>query len=265
MPNQFDGATGLAAGQVRRADEAQRKKCRWSYCEGHEKDLDAEYLQGNVARQGQKLRENLLARGLEPWDGGGHGETNVRKMYLDQRGDGVITPKGETWPYRLEAHHIVPVAQVEGTSTLKDNAVLAGWDINDISNGMLMPRDEMDVALHLLQQHNGSHPGSYTKPIKDRLKTIEEVYENVCQDKEDVAAQLALGQALQLLSNALRGKIVAIRQHASGVDYLKLHRDSLTVFRSAVHTLEDRRRRYMAQQRQRLLDNTHPQNLSEGS
>jgi hypothetical protein len=258
MPNQFDGATGLAAGQVQQADEAQRKKCKWSHCEGHEKGLDAEYLQGNVARQGQKLRENLLAKGLEPWDGGGHGETNIRKMYLDQRGDGVITPKGETWPYRLEAHHIIPVEQVEGTSTLKDNAVLAGWDINEVANGMLMPRDEMDVALHLLQQHNGSHPGSYTTPVGLALHEIEEVYQDACQDKEDVAMQLGLGQALKIVSNALRRKILAIRQHASGVDPMELHNDSLTVFRCAVHTLEDRRRRYMEQQRQQILDNTTP-------
>jgi len=263
MPNQFDGATGLATGQVQQADEAQRKKCKWSNCEGHEKDLDAEYLKGNVARQGQKLRENLLAKGLEPWNGGGHGETNIRKMFLDQRADGVITLKAETHPYRIEAHHIIPVEQVQSTSTLKENAVLAGWDINHVSNGMLMPRDEMDVALHLLQQHNGSHPGAYTKPIGDRLQDIEQLYEDACQDKEDAATQLALGQALLMLSNVLRGKIVAIRQQAGGVDYMGLHHDSLTVFRGAIQTLEHRRQRYMQQQRQQILNT--PNTLSEGT
>ncbi|WP_426752909.1 AHH domain-containing protein [Myxococcus sp. Y35] len=256
MPNQFDGATGPAGGQVKQAEEAQRKKCKWSNCEGHEKDLNPEYRQGNVARQGQKLRDNLLAKNLEPWNGGGHGETNIRKMYLDQRKDGVITPKADTYPYRIEAHHILPVETVESTSTLKDNAVLAGWDINDLSNGMMLPKDEMDVALHRLQQHNGSHPGSYTKPINERLQSIEEFYENACQDKEDVAMQLALGQALQMLSNTVRDKIVNIRQHASGKDYMGLHLDALVVFRSAVQTLEDRRQRYMEQQRQQIFDNT---------
>ncbi|MBZ4421356.1 AHH domain-containing protein [Myxococcus sp. RHSTA-1-4] len=256
MPNQFDGGAGPAGGQVQQADEAQRKKCKWSNCEGHEKDLDAEYLKGNVARQGQKLRENLLAKQLEPWNGGGHGETNIRKMYLDQRSDGVITLKGETSPYRIEAHHILPVETVESTSTLKDNAVLAGWDINHISNGMLMPKDEMDVALHLLQQHNGSHPGSYTGPVGAALSEIEDAYQDACQGKEDVAIQLALAQALEVVSNSVRGKILGIRQHASGVDYLGLHLDSLTVFRNAVHTLEERRQRYMEQQRQQILKNT---------
>lgn len=169
--------------------------------------------------------------------------------------DGVITLKAETYPYRLEAHHIIPVEQVKSTSTLKENAVLAGWDINHISNGMLMPRDEMDVALHLLQQHNGSHPGSYIQPIAEQLECIEQFYENACQDKEDVSMQLGLGQALLLLSNALRGKIVSIRQHASGVDFMGLHLDSLAVFQGAIRTLEDRRQRYMEQQRQQFLDN----------
>jgi hypothetical protein len=256
MPNQFDGATGPAGEQVAQKDEAQKKKCKWSNCEGHEKELDPEYLQGNVERQGQKLRENLLAKNLEPWNGGGHGETNIRKMYLDPRSDGVITLKEDTHPYRIEAHHIIPVEQVSSTSTLKDNAVLAGWDINHVSNGMCMPKDEMDVALHRLQQHNGSHPGSYTQPVGDALQTLEDAYQDACLDKEDVATQLALGEALAMLSRTVCGKILAIRQYRTVVDHLPLHNDSLTVYLGAVRTLEERRQRFMEQQRQQILNNT---------
>ena len=263
MPNRGDGAEGAATGQVQQADEAQRKKCKWSRCEGHAKDLDAEYLKGNVERQGQKLRESLVAKGLEPWKGGGHGETNIRKMYLDQRLDGVITLKAETHPYRMEAHHIIPLEQMSSTSTLKDNAVLAGWDINHISNGMLMPRDEMDVALHLLQQHNGSHPGSYTDPVGDGLAGLEDAYEDACQGKEDVASQLALGEDLMVVSRGILGRILAIRQHASGVSFLGLHLDSKLVFDKAVRTQDDRRKRYMEQQRQQVLGNTKHKMPSE--
>lgn len=259
MPNQFDGATGIAAKQADEEKAPDKKKCKWSNCEGHEKDLDAEYNPkgtGNVSRQGQKLRDTLHGKNLEPWAKGGHGETNVRKMYLDQRKDGTITLKAETHPYRVEAHHILPVEQLDSTSTLKDNAVLAGWDINGVSNGMLLPKDEADVALHLLQQHNGSHPGAYTSPIADLLDDIENAYAEVCQGKEDVALQLALAEQLKQASVFVQTRILGIRQQASGVEFWGLHLNSLSVYTSAVRTLEDRRQRYAEQQRQQILNNT---------
>jgi hypothetical protein len=97
MPNQFDGATGVAAKQVEKEEEPELKTCKWSNCEGHVNELDPLYHQGNVERQGQKLRENLFARHREPWDQGGFGESNIRRMYLDQRqesevGEGLLAP-----------------------------------------------------------------------------------------------------------------------------------------------------------------------------
>ena len=58
---------------------------------------------------------------------------------------------------------------MENTSTLKENAKLAGWYINAVTNGMFLPADEMDIAIHQLKQHKGSHCAKYTNPIKDEL------------------------------------------------------------------------------------------------
>lgn len=254
--NQFDGANVARAGQANVQEQQKTKKCKWSNCKKHVKDLNPDYKQGNVERQGDKVRDNLIKEEKEPWKGGGHGETNIRLMYLDQRNDGVITIKADSHDYRLQAHHIIPVEQIASTGTLKDNAALAGWDINGLSNGMLLPRDEADVALHLLQQHNGSHPGGYTKPISDYLESLEKSYKDACQDMEDVSVQLMLASELEQLSDHIRGQIIAIRQHAHGADYLGVHSDSLSVYTQAVQTWHDRRARYIDQQRQQIKTHT---------
>lgn len=254
--NQFDGANAALAGQANVQEQKKDKKCKWSNCKKHVKDLDPDYKKGNVARQGDKVRDNLLSKEMEPWKGGGHGEANIRVMYRDQRNDGTITIKEDSHNYRLQAHHIVPVEQVSSTSTLKDNAVLAGWDINALPNGMMLPQDSADVALHLLQQHNGSHPSSYTNKVSDRLKAIQKQYENACQNKEDVSVQFMLTSALQQLSDELRRQIIAIRNHANGAKYLGIHSNSLSVYTQAVQTWHDRRARYIEQQRQQIKNHT---------
>ena len=144
---------------------------------------------------------------------------------------GTIIRRTPQFSYRVQAHHLIPVEQMAETSTLQENAVLAGWDINGLVNGSFHPQDEMDVAVHELQQHLGSHCGDYTNPIAGRLTELEEFFETMCHGKETVDAQVSLVQELEALSETALRKVLAIR---SGRRFWPLHNNSLSVYRGAL-------------------------------
>lgn len=239
MPNLNDGAqTKLPRSNA--SDEGHA--CRWSKCENHATDIDGSYKSGNIAREGQALRSNLEAESQQPW----RIYANVREMYV-VGGNRLIKKKTRSYPYRVEAHHLIPVEVVSKTSTLKNqNLKLCGWDINDVSNGIFLPKDALDVALHLLQQHNGSHPATYTDPITVLLKEIELSYKRACQGAEDVSHQLSLNDTMKLASQRVRAKILAIRLPCT--EFWGVHTNSKQVYEMAIGTWEARRAQYCAQQ-----------------
>ncbi|MFP2927136.1 AHH domain-containing protein [Pyxidicoccus sp. 3LG] len=255
MPNQFDGANVALKKGPDGEKEEPKNPCGWLDCKGHVKDIKKDYKKGNVERQAQKIRHNLFAKHKDPWDEGGHGETNIREMYLDNRQDGVITIKTKKYPYLTQAHHLIPVESVKNLPKLKKNAPLAGWDINHINNGILLPEKEMDVALHLLQQHYTNHP-KYSEKVELLLKKIDKAFKTACQDQEDVTRQLGLLNALNDVSLMARNKIIAIRQHAAGVDFWPIRDDSKEVYVTAVSTWKERQDKYMEQQRAAIIART---------
>jgi hypothetical protein len=189
-----------------------------------------------VDRQGSALRDTLFSGGAEPWSNGGFGVSN-KLMYNAQ---GTPINREPRFSYRVEAHHLIPIEQMAETTTLKENAVLAGWDINAIMNGSFHPRDDMDVAVHELQQHHGSHCGDYTKPIKDRLRKIEKTFETICHGKQTSDAQLTLALELTAVSTKALRMILGIRSSPSS-RFWKLHNDSLTVYKTSLSEYERRR------------------------
>jgi HNH/ENDO VII superfamily nuclease len=215
--------------------DKQLKKCDWKNCDGKHETKLTYPKGGNVDRGGSALRDNLLAKNMEPWDQGGYGVPN-KHMYNEL---GTLINRTPEFSYRTEAHHLIPVELMAKTKTLKKNAVLAKWDINAIENGSFHPRDDMDVAVHELQQHHGSHGGRYTSPIADELAVIEETYKTMCHGKETIDAQLTVVDELDALSGQALRKILAIR---SGRNFWPLHANSLLIYKTRVVEYERRRK-----------------------
>jgi hypothetical protein len=145
--------------------------------------------------------------------------------------------------YRWEAHHLIPIESMDKMGTLKSNVVLAGWDINHEINGMALPADRPDIAIHHLQLHEGSHPATYTKPIKDKLAIIEDDYEDMCHGTTDTSAQLTVTIELNALSRTAEQKIVAIRQLKPSSCW-QLHSTSMTDYKWALAEYSRREARH---------------------
>jgi hypothetical protein len=181
--------------------------------------------------RGGGLRGALLSNDREPWKNGGFGVST--KPILLANGKVKKAADGSDFTeYRLEAHHLVPIKQVAETGTLKTNAILAGWDIDALVNGMLLPADSMDIAIHHLQKHDGSHGPKYTSSITRSLEKIEEDFENICHGKSDITAQSALKVELDALSHKAQKRILAIRGNPGAC--WELHSTSLVSFRDAL-------------------------------
>lgn len=245
MPHMLDGMTipGVAV-----PENKQLQKCDWSKCEGLHEAKITYPKGGNVARQGSAIRDALLGAKMEPWNKGSYGVPS-KPIYIESGGKVTVRVeyRSDGTMYGIDAHHIIPIEQVGETSTLKDNAVLAGWDVNDVSNGMCLPSFAADVAIHQLQLHSGSHSPKYKKAVEDRLANIEELYETACRGKESGEFSENLASALKAQSASIRRKILSIRQHARGADFLPLHGDSMDVFKRSLQQYEDRRKRYREQ------------------
>lgn len=215
------------------------KKCKWKNCDGKHLTQVNYPDDGDVTRKGT-LRGTLTDNEMEPWRQGRYGVPD-KPIYLGPVNSGgkVILRKkyrADGSMYRIEAHHLIPVEKMGATTTLKVNAKLAGWDIDDVSNGIMLPADSADVAIHELQQHDGSHCSSYTTPIKDILAEIEQRYETACHGKESPDFSRNLKAVLSATSAKIRRKILAIRRHASGSAFWPLHNNSLVVFKDSVGT-----------------------------
>ncbi|WP_437530551.1 AHH domain-containing protein [Sorangium sp. So ce726] len=231
-------------------NNAETQRCEWSKCAGLHTSKITYPKGGNVERSGNALRTALLDAKLHPWHDGGYGVPS-KPIYLDNGGKITVRVeyRSDGLMYALDAHHLIPIDQMNGTSTLKDNAVLAGWDINDTSNGMCLPSYDTDVAIHELQLHSGSHAPDYTMLIEERLAHIEELYETACGGKESAEFSENLTRSLMALSAHARRKLLAIRKYARGADFLPLHNNSLEVFIRSVQQYNDRRTRYLEQDR----------------
>jgi hypothetical protein len=218
---------------------AEQYSCDWSKCKkDHPKKL--EYPGGGNVERGSGLRGALFDKNQQPWADGNYG-VGTKPIYF---ANGKIKRNSQTGTpftdYQVEAHHLVPIDQMSKTSTLKSNAILAGWNIDDIKNGIMLPKQEIDIAIHELQQHSGSHPASYTAPIMDELKSIEQAYEDICEETEDVNLQLTLNVELDALSALATDKILGMRQHAGG-NYWALHNSSVQSFKDAIAEYARRR------------------------
>jgi A nuclease family of the HNH/ENDO VII superfamily with conserved AHH len=219
------------------------QKCDWSNClSDHPSTLNYPNS-GTLARSGG-FRDDCANIGLQPWQNGSHGEP-TKPIYLVtgkiKRNAAGGTPFTD---YRWEAHHLIPVEQMDKTGTLKDNAKLAGYNINHVKNGMGLPTDKIDIAIHRLQRHKGSHCGKYTNPVSLKLQKIEKAYEKACQGTTDTSLQLTLIIDLDALSRTAEQKVVAIRQQVSGACW-ELHTDSMTLYKWALTEYDRRKQKHV--------------------
>ncbi len=215
--------------------------CDWSNCQDdHPAALN--YPNNGVVTRGGGFRDALANIGLQPWLNGNHGEPSkpiyVKSGKIKRNADGTVFTD-----YRWEAHHLIPIEQMDKMGTLKSNAVLSGWNINHEINGMGLPADKPDIAIHRLQLHNGSHHGRYTKPITDKLTVIEDDFEDMCHGKTDTSLQLTLILELNALSRTAEQKIVAIRQQKAASCW-ELHSTSLADYKWSVAEHARRKRRH---------------------
>jgi hypothetical protein len=214
------------------------QSCDWTKCRADHPSKLTYPANGTVTR-GSGFRGTLEWIGSQPWLNGNHG-VPTKPIYLangkiKRNRDGT-----EFTEYRWEAHHLIPIEQMGKTSTLKKNAELSGWDINSAVNGMGLPGDEMDIAIHHLQLHEGSHCGKYTNPVKNALTQIEQDFENMCHGKTDTSMQLMLNLELDALSRRAEQKILAIRQ-GSGTGCWELHTTSLAKYKKVLITYAQRK------------------------
>ena len=190
------------------------QKCDWSNCQKDHPSAINYPNSGNVTRGGG-FRGVLQGAGMEPFSGGSYG-VPTKPILLK---NGKTKKKADGTPftdYRWEAHHLIPIDQMSRTSTLKKNAVLSGWDIDAAVNGMGLPGDRMDIAIHHLQLHEGSHWAKYTTPIKDGLRDLEKDFANMCHEKTDEKQQVLLNVELDALARRCVQKILAIRNNPAG-------------------------------------------------
>lgn len=205
--------------------------CPWSHCKAdHPQELTYPN-NGNVAR-GSGLRGLLTGAKQEPWNGGGYG-VSTKPIYLSNGKEKTAADGSPFKEYRLQAHHLIPIKQMSQTTTLKSNAVLAGWDIDALGNGMLLPQDEMDMAIHELQQHQGSHGAKYTAPIGDELRDLEKAFAHICRGTSDTEIQQMLKMELDAIAALATDKILGIRTQIAG-QFWELHNGSLTAFKAAL-------------------------------
>jgi hypothetical protein len=227
------GEPSASGGSTQKPDP---KPCGWSNCK-RDHGAKLEYPDdGNVTRE-DGLRAELFVHGREPWDAGGFGEGN-KPIYLVNGKVKKNADGSNFFAYRIQAHHLIPIKQMGKTSTLKANAKLAGYDIDDMINGMFLPQDWMDMAIHRLQQHNTSHGPKYTAPISRELREIEQAYEKMCQGTKDISSQMMIVQELNALSLFAEQKILAIRH---GGACWPLNKNTQSRYRSAL--LEYQRRK----------------------
>jgi A nuclease family of the HNH/ENDO VII superfamily with conserved AHH len=205
--------------------------CPWSNCKAdHPQELQYPN-DGNVSR-GSGLRGLLEGAGQEPWNGGGYG-VSTKPIYLRNGKEKRAADGSPFTQYRLQAHHLIPVKQMGKTGTLKSNAVLAGWDIDALANGMFLPQDAMDMAIHALQQHQGSHCSKYTVPIGNELRDLEKAFAHICRGTSDTEIQQMLKMELDAISALATDKILGIRTQSPGA-FWELHNGSLTAFKAAL-------------------------------
>ncbi len=221
-------------------EEEKKYSCEWSKCKGDHK-TQLQYKGGGNVSRGGSLRQTLLDNTQEPWNDGGYGVSS-KPIYLKNGKIKKSASDGKNFKeYRVQAHHLVTVEQMNNSGTLKNNTVLSGWDIDALKNGIFLPQDSMDIAIHNLQQHCGSHCSKYTKPIADELESIENDYEKACQGKESTSYQESLANELDALSAKATNMILNIRYHdKEGVKHWPLHNNSLANY---ISVLKEYRRR----------------------
>ena len=215
------------------------QSCDWSNClSDHPAKLT--YPADGTVTRGGGFRDALAAIGLQPWLNGNHGDPN-RPIYFDNgKMKRNSADRSQFTNYQWEAHHLIPIEQMDKMGTLKDNSKLAGYNINHEKNGMGLPGDKIDIAIHRLQLHQGSHCGKYTQPITDKLKKIEKDYANKCQGMTDTSMQLTVIQELDALSRTAEQKIVAIRTGACW----ELHTTSKADYKWALAEYERRKKKH---------------------
>jgi hypothetical protein len=133
---------------------------------------------------------------------------------------------------------------MEKTKTLKKNAKLAGWDIDDASNGMNCPEFPADIAVNEVPHHSGGHLGSYFDHIRGLLKTIEDVYAKKCINQESSEFSKNLVLDLQRASTKIKKKILAIRGQRN---FWALYDDSLAAFNESIDEYHRRHKKFIGQ------------------
>jgi hypothetical protein len=207
-------------------EEKEKHACKWSSCEGkHEVELDYPD-DGNLTRDGKgSFRERCISANMEPWKKPGKARPRLSKL-----GNRYET---KTFEYQTQAHHLVPVKLLENTTTLKDNLKLVSYDIdNPQKNGLMLPMHQMDIPVHDLQIHMGSHCPAYKKPIQAQLKMIEITYDGICNGDKigTLSLQRSILIQLEILAKIAEEKIINMKTQKN---FWPLHNDSLAIYNAA--------------------------------
>jgi A nuclease family of the HNH/ENDO VII superfamily with conserved AHH len=220
---------GTSSGSNSKADKGETFDCKWSNCQ-KDHPVELTYPNGGNVSRGDN-RGVLYGAGQEPWNGGGYGVATKPIYYL---ANGKVKIRkaadGSNFKeYRVQAHHLIPIKQMGGTSTLKENAKRAKWDINALPNAMFLPQDEMDIAIHELQRHHTKHGPQYTTPISSDLRRIERTFSHICRGTANIGLQMMILDELDALSEKAKHKILGMRG-APTQQYWPLRAESMSEF-----------------------------------
>lgn len=179
----------------------EKYKCAWENCKAQHDDK-IEY-----DNDGCTTRGAYTGIWKKPWSGGvGKKSSKVTlNHYKKENKTKHQTTAKDLFgsnQYAIENHHLIPIKTMEKTSTLKDNAKLIGFNINDGKYGICLPYFKTDIFRHDLQCHRSSHI-NYSKKVSKDLKTLEDKCSKFCDSLE----QSSLLDELKTLSIRYEKKI----------------------------------------------------------
>ncbi len=106
--------------------------------------------------------------------------------------------------YKVQAHHCISCSVMQSVNK-KQVAKLAkqsGYDINNVNNGLALPKYFGHMTIHDLQRHSGGHSDEYYGHVEAELKDFHLAFEGAdCKDKE--TRENILG-ALEAIENKIR-------------------------------------------------------------
>lgn len=200
---------------VTEEDKKKLVDCKWNKCEKtHLKKI--QYPGGGTVKKNSSYSDDWVSAGLEPWvcyKKKGKNSKPTLKEYREETKAAkyAVTAAAMVYPeYHTQKHHLLAENFFKNFKTLKKNAKLVGWDINNVNNGMCLPSYVIDIVRHDLQCHRGNHPKVlYNDKVKAMLQLLEDRCVKYCQMdvKGDKRVQLMLKDELDQFAERVRRQI----------------------------------------------------------